>query len=463
MRRTITSFIKTSGIFFVGSVLSKIIVILLLPLYTNYISKENYGYFDLSVTYISVVTSILYFDIWATSLRFLYDARSDLDKKKVLQHSWLMFTISSVIFVILVITIGISKTIPYWRLILLYGLSVNMHNMAGFISRGLRKNTAFAISGIINTFVIMAANIILILGFKIQIQALYISAIAGNLIQVVFLTVKANIFPRILSTFVFDSSLMRNILRYTLPLSINSVSYWILTGYNRIIIEQVLGVSANGLYAVGNKFGASLSLITTSFTYAWQDTAFMKEQEDGNKSAFYSRACEIYFISLSVGIAFLLPLFRIAFPILIGDQYQAVFKTIPLFLIMALIISFSTFIGNIFYAIKDTRSLFLTMATSSVCNLVISRPLISLLEINGANLAISISFIVNILFRFMILRKKIQLKPRPLIYAGGVGILSVGTVFFLRASIWGNIVLIGIFLCLGVIYFLHIRRKVRID
>ena len=55
-------FIKSSGIFFIGSVLSKAISILMLPLYTNRIPTDDMGYYDLSLTYITIATSFLFFD-----------------------------------------------------------------------------------------------------------------------------------------------------------------------------------------------------------------------------------------------------------------------------------------------------------------------------------------------------------------------------------------------------------------
>ena len=39
-------FIKSSGIYFVGTVLTKLISFLLLPLYTSYISPADYGTYD---------------------------------------------------------------------------------------------------------------------------------------------------------------------------------------------------------------------------------------------------------------------------------------------------------------------------------------------------------------------------------------------------------------------------------
>ena len=43
----------------------------------------------------------------------------------------------------------------------------------------------------------------------------------------------------------------------------------------------IIGNEANGIYAIGNKFSFVIGLITTCFTYAWQDLSFSKADEKG--------------------------------------------------------------------------------------------------------------------------------------------------------------------------------------
>lgn len=428
---------KNTGIFFLGNVLSKVIIFLLLPLYTNYISTESYGYYDLSVSYITVLTSLVFFDIWSTVLRFMYDSEDERGKQKVASTCWLLFSLSSVLFLIIGGTVCSLYSVQYAPLILGYGLSVNLHNMCGFITRGWKKNVHFAISGILNTLTMVLANIVMILGFHIEIESLYISAILGNLVQVLYLSVAARAYPRF-KNFSFDKTLLSSIVKYTVPLCINSVSYWLLTSYNRVVLEDVLGLSANGIYAIGNKFGATISLATTCFTYAWQDLAFSRQTKNPNDGRFFAKACDAYFLFLSAGIALLLPCFHILFPFLIGEAYQEAFSTIPPFLVMAVLSAYSTFVGNVFYAIKDTKIIFISMLLSCICNLVLCQPMIQNWGINGANFSICISFIVNIVIRSLILYKRISFKPGLMYVLLGGGMILLSTIIYLYADIVGN-------------------------
>ena len=458
MKSSLISFVKNTGIFFFGNVLSKVIIFLLLPLYTNYISTESYGYYDLSVSYITVLTSLVFFDIWSTVLRFMYDSEEAKEKHKVATTCWILFFFSSIIFLVIGGTICSLFSVKYAPLILGYGLSVNLHNMCGFITRGWKKNVHFAISGILNTIVMVMINIIMILGFHIEIESLYVAAILGNLIQVLYLVVVARVYPHFQNYFI-DKDLFKSIVKYTLPLCINSISYWLLTSFNRVVLEKLMGLSANGIYAIGNKFGATISIVTTCFTYAWQDLAFSRQTSNPNDGRFFGKACNAYFLFLSTGIALLLPCFNILFPVLIGNAYQDAFTTIPPFLIMAVLNAYSTFIGNVFYAIKDTKTIFISMILSCLCNLVLCRPRIEKWGINGANISICISFLVNILIRSFVLHKCISFKPGLMYVLLGGGMILLSTIIYLYADIVGNcLYFFAVVVAVGIVLLIKYRN-----
>lgn len=102
----------------------------------------------------------------------------------------------------------------------------------------------------------------------------------------------------------------------------------------------------------------------------------------------------------------LIPFFNIVFPYIVDESYYQAKVTIPLFLVSSVISAYSTFIGNIFYAIKDTKTIFISTVLSCLLNLTLCKPLIVLWGLNGANISIILSFIFNILIRFIVLKKK---------------------------------------------------------
>ena len=56
--------VKTTGVYFLGTVGTKLISFLLLPLYTAYLVPSQYGQYDVNITYATLFASVCFLDIW---------------------------------------------------------------------------------------------------------------------------------------------------------------------------------------------------------------------------------------------------------------------------------------------------------------------------------------------------------------------------------------------------------------
>ena len=258
-------FITSSGIFFIGSVLSKAIVLFMLPLYTNRIPTQDMGYYDLSITYSTIATSFLFFDIWVAILRYMYDGKTKDQQATAIKSGLFIFFASSAVYLGLGLLFAWIFHPDAILLILFCGLLQNVANLLCFCTRGFQKNKEFALSGLISTVVTVLVNLALILGFGMGYQSLYLAAMAGYAAQSVYLLIFGDIFSS-LKLGAFDKGVSKSMFRYSLPLCLNSIAYWVLTSLNRIVLNWVYGNEANGLYAIGSKFSFVIGLITTCFT-----------------------------------------------------------------------------------------------------------------------------------------------------------------------------------------------------
>lgn len=403
-------FIKSSAIFFVGTVLSKLIAVVMLPLYTSYIPTNDMGYYDLSLTYITIITSLFFIDIWVAILRYMYDRDGASENKaSIVKSGFVIFAVSSIFYLMIAVIINNIFEIKGIFWITLYGLTHNLSTLFAYCARGYGKNIAFSISGIINTCINILSNIICIIYLSMGYEALYISGIIGYIAQVVFLSICTDTVRDVIKGH-FDKNVMNSMFKYSLPLCVNSISYWLLTSFNRTIVNQVYGNSISGLFAIGSKFGMLINLVTTCFTLAWQDLSFSAENnmKPNEKGRFYSKACNAYAVVLCICMIILLPGIKLIFPILVHSSYAESESTIPLFLGVAIISAASTFIGNVFYAIKDTKSIFYSMVAAALLNLAIGYPMIVNWGMNGANIAVILGYGLNIAIRSIILNKKLQ-------------------------------------------------------
>jgi O-antigen/teichoic acid export membrane protein len=68
---------KNTLIYLMGNMGSKLMIFLLLPLYTNYLQKSEYGYYDILLTIAMLVESIFTLRIPDAMYRWLLDKKED--------------------------------------------------------------------------------------------------------------------------------------------------------------------------------------------------------------------------------------------------------------------------------------------------------------------------------------------------------------------------------------------------
>jgi len=454
----IVKFAKTSGVYFVGNVLTKVVAFFLLPIYTKYIPPQDLGYFDLSVSYINIVIPVICLEIWAAIMRFMFDFANKDEKYKAIFNGLIIFTISICIYSAIALSVNKFLNVQYILLIFLYGLFTMFRNIYSFIARGFGFNFAFAISGLIGSIIYLVFNIILILIFKIGFKSLYISSIIGFLIQILFLEHKVNVLKN-LSIKLFDFSIIKQIVRFAFPLSLNSICFWFLMSYNRVFIFNHFGLYENGLFAIASRVAVALTLIASCFSLAWQELAFSKGNSGEDKSLFYTKASNYYLRFLFMGIVVLIPVIKLVFPFLIDSSYSKAISIIPLYLLAIAASQYSYFYGNIFGAEKKTNVILYSTLTAAAVNVGVLYFSVGFFGLQVANISLLSGFIVNIIIRVLILRKKIAIKIDMKFISFGVLLFILVCYFYFKCDVVLNFIILISMLMISVFVFKDLIKK----
>lgn len=453
-------FIKNSAVFFVGNVLSRIVSFLLLPLYTSVITTSGMGQFDISATVSTMLLSICYFELWAAVLRFIYDGNCQEEKNNVICAGFQIFLLSTCAFVpVAMITYSIFEY-PYKGLIIAYGVANALTNFVTYVARGLNKSWDFSISGVINTLVHLATNILLLVLCKLDYYVLYISYIVGVAAQVGYLSYRTDIW-RVIASAKPSRMLLKGMVRYALPLCLHTIAYWLLHSSNRLIYNVMYGNEASGVFSVGARFGSIITLATTCFTYAWQDLAFSAETENALEAkTLFLKACEKYMLFLSASMVLLLPIIKLIFPYLVKGNYTVAITLVPSFILVAIISSFSAFMENVFLALKDTKTLTLSTGIAALVNMALSYPMIKIFGATGVNIAIITAYFINIAVRTYALNKKIgfYLNIRHVIMIAIWFVLTIGG--YIVGTALMQIVIFTVNMALAILLFWGDLRKV---
>ncbi|PGN11568.1 hypothetical protein CN959_04420, partial [Bacillus cereus] len=170
-------FIKTSGVFFIGNTLTKLIGIFLLPLYTSKINPESFGYYDLTISLINLVIPILFFQVWDGIFRFTFDYEKVADKYAVISNGIMIQIFGALLYSItfFVVTSSLNYSIEYKYLIFIQGVLFAFQYYYNFVARSFSKNTLLVATGLLNSIISILINVILIVIYSMGIESLYIS------------------------------------------------------------------------------------------------------------------------------------------------------------------------------------------------------------------------------------------------------------------------------------------------
>ncbi|WP_148906042.1 lipopolysaccharide biosynthesis protein, partial [Enterococcus faecium] len=160
--------IKNMGILTISNFSSKILVFLLVPLYTSVLSTTEYGTYDLTISTATLLFPILTLNIVDAVMRFLMD--KDKNKKNIASIAIKVIFLSVIVFGSVMYLLNITKL---WqdvygleKYIFLYYISYVWNQFLIQFAKGLEKVKAMGIAGIISTIVTIIANIFFLLILK---------------------------------------------------------------------------------------------------------------------------------------------------------------------------------------------------------------------------------------------------------------------------------------------------------
>ncbi|MCI9177740.1 MAG: oligosaccharide flippase family protein [Clostridia bacterium] len=392
----------------IGKFSTQLITILLLPIYTSILSTEEYGIYDLIITITTFLLPFITLLMEESMFRFLIDAKSEIEKKQVISQTVCYTLASSIVFSIIILIIGKLFHIQNTTIFLIYLLTNLLVGLRNAVVRGMGKIKLYSISNFITSILVILLNIVFIVWFKYGYYGLLYSAIIANTLVSIVIFIKVHLFKYI-SFKSCNKKQMQEMVRYSIPLVPNSISWAIINLSDRIVISNVLGTSANGVYSMSYKFPNVMDTVYNFFYTAWKESA-AKAVNDTDSIIFYNKIYTIlkqFLYALVLGIIAFMPF---VFPILIKNEFTEAYLYIPVLLLAMYFNNISGFYGGIFSAYKDTKIMGKTTIISAIINLVVDIILIKFIGIWAAAFSTLISAAVVYLLRKHKLSKIVKLK-----------------------------------------------------
>lgn len=402
-------YLKNTIILLIGKFSSQIIAFILLPIYTYKFNTDDYGYVDLLQTYISLLTPIIILQLDSAIFRFLIDVRKDIQKQKNIISSSIVCITMIMIFLCLIFMVLCFFINIKYRILMFANIIVLMyHTIFLSILRGNGKNKDYSIASIITAFFTLISNLFFILLFKLGAESILISSIIGTVLASIYIIIKEKMWLFVKIKFV-DKQLIKEMIKYSIPMIPNVLSWWIVGLSDRTMISLLVGLGANGIYTVSCKFSNLLNSIFSIFSMSWQETTSIHINDKDANIFFTKMIGEIYsfFVFLSCIIMGLLTIF---FDILIGDNYQEAYIYIPILLVGNIFNVIVGLLGGIYVAKKMTKKVAMTTVASAIINILINIIFIKKFELYAATFSTLIAYLIMLFYRYFDVRKIINIR-----------------------------------------------------
>lgn len=399
--------IKNTGIIAIGNISTKLISFLLLPLYTTLLSTAEYGTFDYIITIATFCVPFVSVLMDESIFRFLIDCNNEISKKKVISTAVTVVLGGMICFIIIGIPVFQTLKYEYMYYVLIYILLNVVSGMLSALLRGIGRTDQYALFNFLLGSIQVVLNVVFIAGFHMGLEGMLQASILAQFIVSVFFVVKIKLWKYVSFT-IIEFKLVKEMICYSLPLIPNKISWTIINLSDRIVLMNMLGSSATGLYAVAYKFPNLMDTVYGFFYQSWKESSARvlgNEKQNDFYNIVYVNLKKIMF-SLVIGMTAFMP---VIFKIMINENYYEAIFYVPILLLATYFSNISGFYGGIFTAYKDTKIMGTTTIVAAIINLVINIVMIKWIGVYAAALSTFVANFVIYIYRKEKVKKYISL------------------------------------------------------
>lgn len=383
--------------FSIGGYINILIGLFTVPITTRLLSPEQYGISSLITTVTSFMFVICCLGTEQGFVRFFYEEKEENRGNLLYNCLFYPIFISSIVFILICILkdkISIFllgyKEKSIWLIFIGMIFFSSLNNFSLLIIRMQQKGKLYSFFNVLSKS--LEFFFILILyklygdNYKILIFATLFSLI---LVVTISIIIEKNIWK-------FKGKAKTNkkeILLYSLPLTLTMALNWIFVSSDKIIIKMLSNTTELGLYSGAFKIIALLSVLQTGFTTFWTPVSlehYIKNSKDLN---FYKKVNDyLSLIFFSIGIGILM--FRNIIVLLLGGKYYEAIYIIPMlvFIPIMYLLSETTHIG---ISLKKKTKYYLYISIIvSITNLIGNIILVPKLGAKGAAISTGVSYIL---------------------------------------------------------------------
>lgn len=391
----------------IANIGSNAISFILAPLYSYFLTVEQYGTMDIITTTANLLLPFVCFDIYEASFRYAND--QSYDEKKVFSSTLsVSFLGGTIVLAMIAFVFFFGKQNEYVIYTGIFIILDAMDSVMKQFARGKGKMKVFAFTGVLNSVALLASNIVFLILLHLQLKGWLISFLMGKIAVTIYLAIAID-FKNNFSFKYIDISYIKQFIKFCIPLVPAATMWWIMNASDRYMIAFFMGTAATGIYSVANKLPHIMSVFENVFYQAWQSTA-IGALEDKNRDNFYSKILTNYILVLSIGTLGLLTVVKPLMELLFAKAYWSAWACLPPLIISVIFHAIGGNLGSLYTVFKKTNGAFSTTLVGALTNIVLNFIFIPWLGIVGASLTTLAGYMVTYIYRWFDVKKFVSLK-----------------------------------------------------
>ena len=280
---------KHSAVYGLGGIVSRVIAVFLLPIYTRYLDPGAFGAVGVLVALSAVLVTILRAGISSAFFRFWFDSKDDEQRLLVLRTSF-WFTMASA-------TLGLAAGVllagsiadalglddPWLVRAAFVGIWAQMNfEQLTAVFRVEERSGLFVLASLANIAVTVVASVLLIVVYDQGARGLIVGNFTGTLtVYLVLLGYRRAQLGRS-----FSRELLREMNRFGVPLVPASLALIAMNLGDRFFLNHFAGIDEVGRYEIGVRIASAMVLLITAFRTAWPAFAYSIDDEREAKRTY---------------------------------------------------------------------------------------------------------------------------------------------------------------------------------
>ncbi|MFA6010966.1 MAG: oligosaccharide flippase family protein [Desulfobacteraceae bacterium] len=401
---------KHGSVYFIGTVLSRLVGFIMIPVYTLYLKAEGYGINELVGLSIEICGIIISTGIAGGIYRFYYEFKDPKDRNTVISTASLAVSGMSFVFIgaLCLISPYISAVVLDDKGLWIYfclafgGLFFGQHTHLMYTYLRIKEfSIKYLVISLLNLVISLSLNILFIVYLKMGVLGLFWS----NFISAAFFAIVC--YPMLLWKVgtLFSSVIFKNMLRFNLPIIPANLASLIVNASDRYFIKVFFSIAETGIYSLGYKFGnVVFYFVRVPFMQIWEPRRYALYQEKAPVDIYARVATYFWFVLVFTGLGISI-LIQDVIKIAATPEFWAAGYYAPVIVLSYVIYAMDNHVG--FGILVQKKTEYWTYVNFAMCgvNLVLNFALIPTYGSWGAVVATFFSLLFKVVTLHFVSRK----------------------------------------------------------